>query len=97
MLQILCCRAHNTTAVKSQIRDFNFLFTRQNVCLGFELGIYMKRMAMKVRFERKICCSASICKVTRSLVELERDEAELSAVSGMPEQGFWSASTRPPL
>jgi hypothetical protein len=94
MLQILCCRAHNTTAVKSQIRDFNFLFTRQNVCLGFKLGIYMKRMAMKVRFERKICCSASICKVTRSL---ERDEAELSAVSGMPEQGFWSASTRPPL
>jgi hypothetical protein len=31
------------------------------------------------------------------LAELERDEAELSAVSGMPEQGFWSASTRPPL
>jgi hypothetical protein len=97
VLQILCCRADSTTAVKSQIRDFDFLFTSQNFCLGYELGIYMKGMAVKVRFEREICCGASICSSTRSLVELKRDEAELSAVSGMPEQGFCSASTRPPL
>jgi hypothetical protein len=97
MLQTLCCRADNTTVVKSQIRDFDFLFTRQNFCLGFELEIYMKEMAVEVdlRFEREICCRGSIC--TRSLVELERDEAELSDVSGMPEQGFCSVSTRPPL
>jgi hypothetical protein len=43
---------------------------------------------MKVRFERKFCCSASICKVTRCLVELERDEAELSLSAGCPSRGF---------